>query len=52
MPLLLEVPSLASVISYRIYSKQYPKDTKKYLAVFSAVNAVCLLLMGIIWFFI
>lgn len=46
------IASLASVISYRIYSKQYPKDTKKYLAVFSAVNAVCLLLMGIIWFFI
>ncbi len=42
------IASLASVISYRIYSKQYPENSKKYLYIFSIMNLICLVIIGLI----
>ena len=47
------IASLASVISYKLYIKQYPKDGAKYIRVFTIYNFLGLaIIVAIIYFFI
>ena len=46
------IASLASLISYKLYCASEHAQPKKYLLVFTAVNAVFFLLLTILWFFL
>jgi Na+/H+ antiporter NhaD/arsenite permease-like protein len=45
------IASLASVISYRIYSEAYPNKSKRYLMIFSIINIASLIVLGVIFYF-
>lgn len=46
------IASLASVISYRIYSEAYPNKSKRYLIVFTLINMASLIVLGMIFYFL
>ncbi len=43
------IASMASLISYKAYSREYRENSGKYLMVFTAVNVVFLIVYGLIF---
>jgi hypothetical protein len=45
------VASLASLISYKIYTNEFQKDKKIYLKEFSILNIILLFLMSLVFYY-